>query len=43
VNKGAEREKSHIEDSVTVDVDDLGVSLLSDPLLIRPIKVYVSV
>src|SRR5215211_915345 len=42
-NKGAEREKLHVEDSVSVDVDDLGVSLLSDPLLIRPIKVYVSV
>jgi hypothetical protein len=27
---------------VTVDVDDLGVSLLPDPLLIRPIKVNVS-
>src|SRR5919109_2669671 len=39
----AEREKLHVEDSVAVDVDDLGVSLLSDPLLIRPIKVYVSV
>jgi hypothetical protein len=42
-NKGAEREKLHVEDSVAVDVDDLGASLLSDPLLIRPIKVYVSV
>src|SRR5215212_5732556 len=42
-NKGAGREKLHVEDSVAVDVDDLGVSLLSDPLLIWPIKVYVSV
>src|SRR5215212_11593403 len=42
-NKGAEQEKLHVEDSVAVDVDDLGVSLLLDPLLIRPIKVYVSV
>src|SRR5215212_1017836 len=42
-NKGAEQEKLHVEDSVAVDVDDLGVSLLLDPLLIRPIKVYMSV
>lgn len=28
---------------MAVDVDDLGVSLLSDPFLIRPIKVYVPV
>jgi hypothetical protein len=34
---------SNVEDSVSVDVDDLGVSLLPDPLLIRPIKVNVSV
>src|SRR5688572_8557289 len=33
----------HIEDSVAVDVDDPGVSSPLDPLLIRPIKVYVSV
>src|SRR5215212_12171892 len=42
-NKGAEREKLHVEDSVAVDIDDLGASLLSDPLLIRPVEVYVAV
>ena len=28
-NKGPVREKLHVEDSVAVDVDDLGVSFLS--------------
>ena len=28
---------------MTVDVDDLGFSLLYDPFLVRPIKVYVAV
>ena len=42
-NKGPVREKLHVEDSVAVDVDDLGVSFLSDPLLIRPIEMHVPV
>src|SRR5215210_2286879 len=39
----ARSEKLHLEDSVAVDVDDLGRSSLCDPLLIRPVKVDVSV